>query len=153
MKSFVEEKKRTFQGCIHSKKLRNVFLDPRKTTVIFFPLPGFSLTSKAVLFSTVQIALVIFVLRMTKNVITKWSHSHYLLGPWFSLYKIFLPEKHLMRKTALHKKHNRWFLHPVHIFELSNEYNIWQFKSMLMPYSCNLQTNISSDDPHNMLIH
>lgn len=51
-----------------------------------------------------------------------------------------------MRKTVLHEKYNRWFLHPAHIFELKNENNIWQFKS---PVICKLV--ISCDDPDNII--
>lgn len=78
-------------------------------------------------------------------------HYQQSSNSWFSFCKIFLPEKNIMRKTVLHEKHNRWFLHPVHIVELNNENNIWLFKSMLKLYSSHLQTSISHDDPDNIM--
>lgn len=40
-----------------------------------------------------------------------------------------------MRKTALHEKNNRWFLHPARIFELNIENIIWHAEAVLQSFA------------------
>lgn len=72
MKSFVEENKGQFKAAFIPKSLEMLSTFQEKNSDLFFPLPGFSLTPKALLFCTVKIALFTLVLRMTKNVSAKW---------------------------------------------------------------------------------
>lgn len=65
------KKKEHFKAVLLQKSLE-IFSRFLEKNSDFFPLSGFSLTSKAVLFCTVQIALITLVLRTMKNVSTKW---------------------------------------------------------------------------------